>query len=184
MPRISSLPALTQPEANDEIAIVDASAATTKKITRADFLKGAALPADTVDTQAIADGAVTVDKPDFTTFVGGTWSKDLTQTYTSVTTMGSHTMYYRNIGGVIEVWGKTPAALVGNTTILVQIPFPPGLFASSANIQSAIVSASDHTQSASGYAQVNNATDVRLYVALVGTIANQNMRVNYYVRGI
>ena len=53
---------MTVPEANDEIAIVDASAATTKKITRADFLKGAALPADTVDTQAIADGAVTPDK--------------------------------------------------------------------------------------------------------------------------
>lgn len=50
------------PEANDEIAIVDASAATTKKITRADLLKGAALPADTVDTQAIADGAVTPEK--------------------------------------------------------------------------------------------------------------------------
>ena len=53
---------MTQPEANDEIAIVDASAATTKKITREDFLKGADLPADTVDTQAIADGAVTADK--------------------------------------------------------------------------------------------------------------------------
>lgn len=121
---------------------------------------------------------------DSTTFTGGTWNKDLTQTYTSATTMGDHTMYYRNIGGVIEVWGKTPAALVGNTTILVQIPFPPSLFTSDSNIQSAIISASDHTQSANGYAQVNSVTTARLQVTLVGVIANQNMTVNYYVRGV
>ena len=74
MPRISSLPALTRPEANDEIAIVDASAATTKKITREDFLKGADLPNDTVTTNAIADGAVTAPKLDFATLAFGNYS--------------------------------------------------------------------------------------------------------------
>ena len=89
MPRISSLPALTQPEANDEIAIVDASAATTKKITRADFLKGAALPADTVDTQAIADGAVTAGKTSF----GGDYST--TEVNTGFKWIDGKTIYKR-----------------------------------------------------------------------------------------
>ena len=64
MPRISQLTSLTVPEANDEIAIVDVSSATTKKITRADLLKGADLPNDTVTTDSIADGAVTGAKID------------------------------------------------------------------------------------------------------------------------
>lgn len=74
MPRISQLPSLTSPDAADEIAIVDASAAATKKITRTDFLKGAALPADTVTTASIADEAVTADKLDSTILAFGNYS--------------------------------------------------------------------------------------------------------------
>jgi len=62
MPRISQLPSLTSPDDSDEIAIVDTSAATTKKITREDFFTGAPLPADTITTAAIEDGAVTTPK--------------------------------------------------------------------------------------------------------------------------
>lgn len=62
MPRISQLPSLTVPDSGDELAIVDTSAATTKKISRTDFLKGAPLPTDTVTTAAIQDGAVTAPK--------------------------------------------------------------------------------------------------------------------------
>ena len=43
MPRISQLPSLTEADNSDEIAIVDVSSSTTKKITRGDLLK--ALPA-------------------------------------------------------------------------------------------------------------------------------------------
>ena len=70
MPKISQLSALTVPDPGDELAIVDSSASTTKKITRTNLLKGAPLPADTVDTQAIDDDAVTAPKTDF----GGDYS--------------------------------------------------------------------------------------------------------------
>lgn len=62
MPRISDLTSYTAPSNSDLLAIVDMAGAVTKKITRADLLKGTALPADTVDTQAIADEAVTPAK--------------------------------------------------------------------------------------------------------------------------
>ena len=62
MPRISQLPAKTTPASGDEIAIVEVATSTTKKITRADLLKGADLPNDTVTTGAIKNGAVTTDK--------------------------------------------------------------------------------------------------------------------------
>ena len=99
---------MTVPEANDEIAIVDASAATTKKITRNDFLKGAALPADTVTTAAIADGAVTADKIDFTTFNKPKTIEILlnsstgTQTITGVGFKASHaTTFSQGSAGVV-----------------------------------------------------------------------------------
>lgn len=62
MPRISALPALTVPADDDLLAIVDNSGAITAKITRDDFLTGAALPANTVDGQSIANGSVTYTK--------------------------------------------------------------------------------------------------------------------------
>ena len=62
MPRISQLPSKTVPASGDELAIVEVATSTTKKITRADLLKGADLPNDTVTTGAIKDGAVTTDK--------------------------------------------------------------------------------------------------------------------------
>ena len=58
MPRISDLTSYTAPSNSDLLAIVDQAGAATKKITRADLLKGTALPADTVTTAAISDEAV------------------------------------------------------------------------------------------------------------------------------
>ena len=67
MPRISQLPSLTTADNADEIAIVDVSASTTKKITRGDLLK-APLPNNSVTTAAIANNAVTAPKIDSATF--------------------------------------------------------------------------------------------------------------------
>lgn len=67
MPRISQLPSLTIADNSDEIAIVDVSSSTTKKITRGDLLK-APLPDNSVTTAAVANGAITADKVDFATF--------------------------------------------------------------------------------------------------------------------
>ena len=53
---------MSAPNNNDLLAIVDMAGAVTKKITRADLLKGTALPADTVTTPAIVDASVTVGK--------------------------------------------------------------------------------------------------------------------------
>lgn len=57
--RITDLNALATPGDNDELAIENLSSGQTEKITRANLLSGAPLPANTVDTQAIAEGAVT-----------------------------------------------------------------------------------------------------------------------------
>jgi hypothetical protein len=62
LPRISDLISYTAPSNSDLLAIVDQAGAVTKKITRADLLKGTALPADTVTTPAITDASVTPDK--------------------------------------------------------------------------------------------------------------------------
>jgi len=62
LPRISDLTSYTAPSNSDLLAIVDQAGAVTKKITRADLLKGTALPADTVTTPAIADASVTPAK--------------------------------------------------------------------------------------------------------------------------
>jgi len=60
--KTTALPPLTVPASDDVFPIVDISAGSTKKITRENFLKGAPLPADTVDTQAVEDKSVTSEK--------------------------------------------------------------------------------------------------------------------------
>lgn len=62
MSKITDYPALTAPNNNDLLVIEDTIASATKKITRTNFLKGTALPADTVNTQAITDANVTTAK--------------------------------------------------------------------------------------------------------------------------
>lgn len=76
---ITGLPAQVVPGDNDPLAIVDSAGAITKKITRANLLKGAPLPAGTVTSVGIADGAVTNSKigwasADFLTRLSNTWS--------------------------------------------------------------------------------------------------------------
>lgn len=62
MPKISELPAVTTPANDDTLAMVDQSGSITAKITRGDLLKGSPLPANTVDSQAIASSSVTPSK--------------------------------------------------------------------------------------------------------------------------
>ena len=116
MPRISQLPAKTTPASGDEIAIVEVATSTTKKITRADLLKGADLPNDTVTTGAIKNGAVTTNKIaekavtankiDFTTYgtvdsngwadYGTHWKKSIIST--SAITISPRTALFVNFG--------------------------------------------------------------------------------------
>jgi len=62
MPKFGDYPAKTAPSAGDLIVIKDATDSATKRMTRANLLAGSPLPADTVDTQAIENGAVTPAK--------------------------------------------------------------------------------------------------------------------------
>ncbi len=55
--RIIDLDNYTAPANTDVLAIEDTTANETKKITRTDFLKGTPFPADTIDAQAIKNGA-------------------------------------------------------------------------------------------------------------------------------
>lgn len=58
MPQITQLDNDPTPNNNDLLVTVDMAAGTTKNISRDQFFTGAPLPADTVDSQAIADGAI------------------------------------------------------------------------------------------------------------------------------
>lgn len=62
MAKIPDYPALTAPNNNDKLVIEDSVSSSTKHITRDDFLTGTPLPANTIDTQAIATSAVTTTK--------------------------------------------------------------------------------------------------------------------------
>lgn len=106
MPKISQLAALTTPDSGDELPIVDVSASTTKKITRTNLLKGAPLPADTVDTQAIDDGAVIPAKTSGGILVHRGFNRtDTLQTFTT-SNVTYATVTATTIGGNILVeWG-------------------------------------------------------------------------------
>ena len=118
MPRISQLPAKTTPASGDEIAIVEVATSTTKKITRADLLKGADLPNDTVTTGAIkngavttdkiADKAVTADKIDFTTLAFGNYST--TEVDTGFKWIDGKAIYKRTFTGVITIAANSRAS--------------------------------------------------------------------------
>lgn len=62
MAKITQYPAKTVPSNNDEFVLHDPASGSTKKMTRGDLIGGAPLPANSVNTQAIADGAATDDK--------------------------------------------------------------------------------------------------------------------------
>lgn len=62
MPKITDYPEMTVPDDGDMLVIEDLGAANTKKVSRESLLAGAPLPPDTVDTQAVQDGAVTSTK--------------------------------------------------------------------------------------------------------------------------
>lgn len=62
MPRITDYPALTSPADTDVLVIQDLGAGSTKKITRGNLLSGTQLPASSVNTQAVAAGAVDATK--------------------------------------------------------------------------------------------------------------------------
>lgn len=96
MPRISQLGSLSAPDNADELAIVDVSASITKKITRGDLLK-APLPADSVTTAAIQDGAVTAGKIDFATF---TSTPDQTSNITFPSGVTSSDSYLTKISNI------------------------------------------------------------------------------------
>lgn len=113
MPRISQLPSLTTADNADEIAIVDVSASTTKKITRGDLLKSP-LPTNSVTTAAVADNAITASKIDFTTLNFGNYPT--TETDTGFKNNLSATIYVRTFTGSI-----TQSTNVRNTTTLMTL---------------------------------------------------------------
>jgi hypothetical protein len=71
MPRISQLPSLATPDDADELAIVDASASVTKKITREDFFAGAPAVFTELTTDVLNVGSQT-PTADWTTSVAPT----------------------------------------------------------------------------------------------------------------
>ena len=94
MPRISQLPSLSAADNADEIAIVDVSASTTKKITRGDLLK-APLPANSVTTAAIANASITESKLNLTTLGFGNYST--TEVNTGFTWVDGSPIYKKSV---------------------------------------------------------------------------------------
>lgn len=117
MPRISNLPALTTPDNSDELAIVDTSASVTKKITRGDLLK-APLPTNSVTTAAIADGAVTADKIDSTTFPFQRLTFTSKDTTATTTPLVSYTV---TSNGLYAVFASISFARNGGTNTVANV---------------------------------------------------------------
>ncbi len=115
MPKIPDYPALTTPNNNDQLVIEDSVAGSTKSITREDFLAGSPLPADTVDTQAIENDAVTASKVDWaaTGANGGIWWEEVGRTTLTVAadnvTVSSlpARRYYKVVANCTPVGGTT-----------------------------------------------------------------------------
>jgi len=102
MPKFEELPAKTVPSNSDILAIADSAASNaSKRMTRAQLLSGAPLPANTVDTQAIAPGAVTTAKVAVGTIVETVSSTNRTATST---TYASMTDSIELTAGTWEIW--------------------------------------------------------------------------------
>ena len=114
MPRISQLPAKTVPASGDEIAIVEVATSTTKKITRADLLKGAPLPDNSVTTPAITNSSVTADKLGDSGWVNATLEAGF-----------SGSLYYRRIGSFVNVV-MTGVSTTSSTTTQTAFNLPAG----------------------------------------------------------
>ena len=122
MPKISQLTALTTPDSGDELPIVDVSTSTTKKITRTNLLKGAPLPADTVDTQSIDDGAVTYSK--ISTGSDMAWS-NYVPTITNLTVgSGTLTSRYIQLGKTVHYSGRFIFGSGSSIGGVIIIPMP------------------------------------------------------------
>ena len=147
MPRISQLPSLTTADNADEIAIVDTSASTTKKITRGDLLK-APLPNNSVTTAAIANNAVTAGKLDLTTFISpdsASWK---------VTTLPSGKKQYR------RVLVGSDVSVGGNSTGATQTVAPPTGISGTDMLSGTYLLTSTYTSNASGWDRMLGKTSV------------------------
>lgn len=93
MAKITQYPAKTVPSNNDEFVLHDTAAGSTKKMTRGDLIGGAPLPANSVNGQAIAGGAVTAAKTAF----GGNYSTS--EVNTGFTWIDGKPIYKRTFTG-------------------------------------------------------------------------------------
>lgn len=137
MPRISQLPSLTTADNADEIAIVDVSASTTKKITRGDILK-APLPNNSVTTAAIADASITNAKLSTTAGEpGGAWVT-WTPTWENLTkgSGGVVTALYTQVGKTVHarVHFKFGTGSAVSGDISVSLPVPARAYAGTGNL--------------------------------------------------
>jgi len=166
MPKIPDYTGLTTPDNNDLLVIEDSVAGSTKNITREDFLSGAPLPADTVDTQAILDANVTTPKLADTSVTNlkmglttTSWTPTITpqgaMTYTTVTTVA----WYADFGSFYYIAIRSEGTTGGTASIGFNITNLP--FALDTNEQ-ALVGIADAGANDSGYAQSISGTELAI----------------------
>lgn len=132
MPQFQDYPSKTTPSNSDILLIADSAASNaTKKISRNDYLAGAPLPADTVDSQAIEAGEV---KPNnLMPSTGTTWVwTDFTPALTAATTnptvgngtwKGRYTITGKTVRAIYYIgWGSTSTA--GSGLWYLGLPVP------------------------------------------------------------
>lgn len=155
MPRISQLPSLATADSGDELPIVDVSASTTKKISKADYLKDAA---DYMDDSSIG--------PE--TIAQNTW-QNWTPTFTTSMTISALNIQeakYRDCGTYYEYRITSTFTLSGTATntITVSMPMNADSTAVSNNGLAGNGYVSPSSASLSGFAYLSGAAQVGVRV--------------------
>jgi hypothetical protein len=153
--KFTDLTQLTTPASDDQLAIVDTSAASSKRITIADLFKTTGVIPYATLLSTIFSGQVT--------------------TYTNAGNAGgTNTWYYANIGGIKLFWGESAscATQAGNATYTVTLP--SGFFTT---LQSAIVSAADMTNVTSQYASIVSQSAASISVNLTATANSSTSKI-------
>lgn len=177
MAKINQYPAKTVPSNNDEFVLHDPASGSTKKMTRGDLIGGAALPSNTVNGQAIADGSVTASKTAF----GGNYSTS--EVNTGFTWIDGKPIYKRTFSGVITIAANSRAVTLVSSGIANIVRHEGEVYETTGGTRMILPSQwinPSNANSGSGYILLDNSGNVNLLTLMPSTRTNAPYTVTLY----